>query len=56
MHKFVNGPKGALWAQKLSLGWTVIGQMCLDVAGGPVHMLACRTSLRAADSGEPRKK
>lgn len=35
---FKNGPKGAPWAQKLILGWTVSGQMCLDRVGGPVHI------------------
>ena len=25
-----NEPKGASWAQKLDLGWTISGQMCLD--------------------------
>ena len=52
VREFRNGPKGAPWAQKLSLGWTIIGQMCLDLAGGPVHVRACRTSLLAADSLE----
>ena len=28
---FKNGPKGALWAQKLVLGWTISGQACLDL-------------------------
>ncbi|XP_044181476.1 uncharacterized protein LOC122962433 [Acropora millepora] len=27
---FRNGPKGAPWAQKLKLGWTVSGEVCLD--------------------------
>ena len=38
--------------QKTSLGWTIIGQMCLDLVGGPVHVRACRTSLLAAYSWE----
>ena len=33
-----NGPKGAPWAQRLLLGWTVSGQACLDRMGGPVHL------------------
>ena len=33
----INGPKGAPWAQCLSLGWTIPGQKCLDLAGGPRH-------------------
>ena len=52
VREFRNGPKGAPWAQKTSLGWTIIGQMCLDLVGGPVHVRACRTSLLAADPGE----
>ena len=40
------------WAQKTSLGWTIIGQMCLDLVGGPVNVCACRTSLLAAHSRE----
>ncbi|CAB4017795.1 Hypothetical predicted protein [Paramuricea clavata] len=35
---FKNGPKEAPWAQKLALGWTVSGQMCLDRVGGPVNI------------------
>ena len=40
-----NGPKGAPWAQKFKLGWTVSGQVCLDRIGGPVHISACRTAV-----------
>ena len=43
--KFRNGPKETLWAQRPSLGWTVIGQMCLDLAGGLTHVLVLRISL-----------
>ena len=56
VREFTNGPKGAPWAQKLSLGWTIIGQMCLDIVGGPAHVLACRTSLLSAKNGEPWEK
>ena len=45
VREFRNGPKGAPWAQKLLLGWTVSGQMCLDRVGGPVHVSACHTTL-----------
>lgn len=31
--EFRNRPKGTPWAQRLSLGWTIIGQMCLDLTG-----------------------
>lgn len=40
---FKNGPKGAPWAQKLLVGWTVSGQICLDRLGGPVHVSTHRT-------------
>ena len=52
VREFRNGSKGAPWAQKTSLGWTIIGQMCLDLVGGPVYVCACRTSLLAANSRE----
>ena len=42
---FKNGPRGALWAQKHILGWTVSGEMCVDRIGGPVHLSSCRTSV-----------
>ena len=44
-----NGYKGAPWAQKLDLGWTVSGQMCLDRVGGPIHISAHRTSSQTAN-------
>ena len=31
-----NGPKGAPWAQKLDLGWTISGQVCLNRIGRPM--------------------
>ena len=40
-----NGPKGAPWAQKLDLGWTISGQVCLNRIGGPFHISARRTAL-----------
>ncbi|KAK3727951.1 hypothetical protein QZH41_004895 [Actinostola sp. cb2023] len=42
---FKNGPRGAPWAQKLVLGWTISGQACLDFANGPVHIQARRTTV-----------
>ena len=42
---FKNGPNGAPWAQKLTLGWTISGQVCLDRVGGPVHIVTRRTSI-----------
>lgn len=43
---FKNGPRGAPWAQKLLLGWTVTGQVCFDLLNGPVHIQACRTNAK----------
>ena len=42
---FKNGPKGAPWAQKLALGWTISGQACLDLTDGPIHVQAKRTRI-----------
>ena len=49
VREFRNGPKGAPWAQRLTLGWTIMGQMCLDLAGGPVHALVRQTNLRSVN-------
>ena len=56
VREFKNGPKGAPWAQKLSLGWTIIRQMFLDIVGGPAQVLTCCTSLLSANNGELWKK
>ena len=40
-----NGPSGAPWAQRLALGWTISGQLCLDFPSGPAHVLTRLTSL-----------
>ena len=45
VRRFINGPKGAPWAQLLSLGWTISGQTCLDLAGGPRHAVVRRTNV-----------
>lgn len=42
---FKNGPRGAPWAQKLLLGWTVSGQICLDRVNSPVHIKVRRTEV-----------
>jgi len=34
VREFRNGVKGAPWAQRFTLGWTITGQMCLDLTGG----------------------
>ena len=43
--QFKNGPRGAPWAQKHIIGWTISGEMCLDRIGGPVHISPRRTSV-----------
>jgi len=48
VREFRNGPRGAPWAQRLALGWTISGQMCLDFPSGPAHVLTRLTSLSAA--------
>jgi hypothetical protein len=42
---FKNGPKGAPWPQKLLLGWTISGQVCLNFQNRPVHIETRRTSV-----------
>jgi hypothetical protein len=42
---FKNGKKGAPWAQKLLLGWTITGQICLNFLNGPVHVEARKTGV-----------
>ena len=41
----INGPKGALLAQKLLFGWTVCGQVCLERSGGAVHISTNRITI-----------
>ena len=41
VREFRNRPKGAPWVQKTSLSWTIIGQMCLDLVGAPMHVRTC---------------
>ena len=56
VREFRNGPKGTPWAQKLSLGWTIIGQMCLDHVGGPAHVLVRRTNVLLTSLTNPRRR
>lgn len=56
VREFKNGLKGTPWAQKLSLGWTIIGQMCLDLVGGPTHVLVRRTNLLSASPTNSRSR
>lgn len=46
VREFKNGPRGATWAQRLSLGWTIIGQVCLDLVDGPTHVQVRRTAVQ----------
>ena len=56
VREFRNGTKGTPWAQKLSLGWTIIGQMCLDLAGGHAYVLVRRTNLLSTSLTDPRRR
>ena len=38
VREFRNGPQGAPWAQRHSLGWTISGQVCLNMTDGPKHV------------------
>ena len=40
---FLNGPRGAPWAEKLVLKWTISGQVCLDRINGKIHISVKRT-------------
>ena len=53
---FKNGPKGAPWAQKLLLGWTISGQICLNFQNQPVHIETRRTSVAFDGSDETCKR
>ena len=52
---FKNGPKGAPWAQKLFLGWTISGQVCLNLLDRPVHIETRRTCVAPAGITETQK-
>ncbi|KAK3750317.1 hypothetical protein QZH41_010820, partial [Actinostola sp. cb2023] len=40
-----NGPRNAPWAQRLDLGWVVIGNTCLDSAHVPDNISTCPTNI-----------
>ena len=52
VREFRNGPKGDPWAQRLALGWTISGQMCLDFVSGPAHVLTRLTRLSTVTEKE----
>ena len=51
VHESRNGPRNAPWAQRLNLGWVVIGNVCLDGAHKPAEVSSCRTQV--LDNGRP---
>ena len=54
---FKNGPRGAPWAQKLLLGWTLTGQVCLHRLDGRIHIQAHRTTVKVGGLfGDERQK
>lgn len=50
-HKQVNGPSDAPFAQKLDLGWVVVGDMFLGKVHKPTFVGAYRTSI--LENGQP---
>ena len=40
----INGQNGAPWVQRLFMGWTITGQMCLDLPSGQAHALVRHTN------------
>ncbi|XP_028407859.1 uncharacterized protein LOC114530488 [Dendronephthya gigantea] len=50
VHKSLNGPKNAPWAQLLDLGWVIVGNVCLNGAHKPD--LACYRS-NILENGRP---
>ena len=51
IHEFRNGPRDAPWAQRLNLGWVVLGNACLDGAHKPTETSCFRTQV--LDNGRP---
>jgi len=51
VHESRNGPRDAPWAQRLDLGWVVIGNACLNGAHRPSEIATFKTHL--LDNGRP---
>ena len=51
IHELQNGPRNAPWAQRLDLGWVVLGNACMDGAHKPTEILSYRTQV--LDNGRP---
>ena len=55
VRSFINGPKGAPWAQKLSVGWTICGQVFLERLSGAVHVSTNRTTVMRPGTAQQDK-
>ena len=51
IHELQNGPRNAPWAQRLDLGWVVLGNACMDGAHKPTEISSYRTQV--LDNGRP---
>lgn len=51
IHELRNGPRNAPWAQRLDLGWVVLGNACMDGAHKPTEISSYRTQV--LDNGRP---
>lgn len=51
IHESRNGPRNAPWAQRLDLGWVVLGNACMDGAHKPTEISSYRTQV--LDNGRP---
>ena len=51
IHELQNGPRNAPWAQRLNLGWVVLGNTCMDGAHKPTEISSYRTQV--LDNGRP---
>ena len=43
IHESRNGPRNAPWAQRLDLGWVVLGNVCMEGAHKPTKVSSYRT-------------
>ena len=49
VRKSINGPNSAPWAQKLDLGWVIMGQVCLSDYPSPVRAVARKSVVTDRD-------
>ena len=45
IHESLNGPRNAPWAQRLNLGWVVVGNICMDGAHKPTEISSYRAQV-----------